>query len=162
MESYTHLLLRYGLNLIAILLLMLALYYPRHKKRALTVSAALFNSFAFAVLSVLSSVQFTVAAGFGLFAILALFTLRSEQIPKVDIAYFFGAISLAVITSIKGTELSFVVLMLCLLLIAVYFFDHPKLLPSTFKTRVTLMPIPADALGCPQTLHASLAGKIGG
>lgn len=50
----------------------------------------MFNVFAFSVLTILSTVQFSLAAGFGLFAILALFSLRSEQIGKIEISYFFG------------------------------------------------------------------------
>ncbi|WP_426038399.1 DUF4956 domain-containing protein [Cypionkella sp. TWP1-2-1b2] len=55
----------------------------------------------------MGAVQFSVAAGFGLFAILALFTLRSEPITKIEIAYFFGSIALAVITAVQGTVLPF-------------------------------------------------------
>lgn len=54
----------------------------------------MFNIFAFAVLTILSSVQFSLAAGFGLFAILALFSLQSEQIEKIEIAYFLERLPL--------------------------------------------------------------------
>jgi hypothetical protein len=57
---------------------------------------------------VLSKVEFGLAAGFGLFAILAMFTLRSEPIGKTEITYFFGSVAIAVICSVQGTTLPFV------------------------------------------------------
>ena len=73
-------LLRFGINLATMLLLVFGIYYRRYRDKELVIAAALFNVFIFGVLTILSSVQFSLAAGFGLFAILALFTLRSEQI----------------------------------------------------------------------------------
>lgn len=161
MITYPDLLLRFGLNLGSMIVLLFCFYYPRYRHKETTIAAALFNIFAFAVLSVLSSVQFSIAAGFGLFAILALFTLRSEQIDKSDIAYFFGAISIAVITSVTGTNLSFVVLMLAVVLIAVYVIDHPRILRSASQMRVTLDYIPQNLLSEPQALHGELSQRLG-
>jgi ABC-type polysaccharide transport system permease subunit len=69
--------IRFVLNLLGMMLLTFGMYYRRYRDKELVTAAALFNIFVFAVLTVLSSVNFSVAAGFGLFAILALFTLRS-------------------------------------------------------------------------------------
>src|SRR5690625_1406632 len=79
------LVLRFLLNLAAAGILLFALFWPRYRNKEITLAAALFNVFTFGVLSILSSVEFTIAAGFGLFAILALFNLRSETINKSDI-----------------------------------------------------------------------------
>lgn len=91
------LLARFMIDIAAMGVLIFGLYYRRYRDRELATTASMFNIFAFAVLTILSSVEFSVAAGFGLFAILALFSLRSEQIEKIEIAYFFGAIAVAVI-----------------------------------------------------------------
>ena len=71
---------RFGIDVLAMVALVFGMYYRRYRDKELVTAAALFNIFAFAVLTILSSVEFSVAAGFGLFAILALFSLRSEQI----------------------------------------------------------------------------------
>ena len=94
------LLLRFGIDIIAVVLLIYGLYYRRHHDKELVTTAVMFNFAAFGVLVVLSDVQFSVAAGFGLFAILALFRLRSEQFDKIEISYFFGAVAIAVICSV--------------------------------------------------------------
>ena len=91
-----------GLDIIGMTLLIFVLYYRRYHDKELVTAAALFNLFIFSVLAVLSSVDFSVAAGFGLFAILALFTLRSEPLSKIEMTYFFGSVAIAVICSIQG------------------------------------------------------------
>src|SRR5690625_4666972 len=101
----TELIARCLIDLGAMAVLLFGMFWTRYKNKEITLAAALFNVFTFGVLSILSSVEFSIAAGFGLFAILALFNLRSETINKSDIAYFFGSISIAVITSVGGTEL---------------------------------------------------------
>ena len=72
------LLARFMIDIAAMGVLIFGLYYRRYRDRELATTASMFNIFAFAVLTILSSVEFSVAAGFGLFAILALFsrTLR--------------------------------------------------------------------------------------
>ena len=109
-QSRLNLLAGFLIDLVAMLLLMMGIYYQRYGDKELVISGSLFNIFAFAVLTILSSVDFSVTAGFGLFAILALFTLRSEQITKTEITYFFGSIVIAVICSIQGTGLLFTLL----------------------------------------------------
>lgn len=161
MPDYLDLLTRFALNLTSVVVLLFAFYYPRYSHKETAIAAALFNIFAFAVLSVLSSVQFSVAAGFGLFAILALFTLRSEQINKSDIAYFFGSISLAVITSVHGTQIEFVILMLVIVLLAVYVIDHPRILRSASQMQVTLDFIPEKAVSNPDVLKHELYKRLG-
>lgn len=161
MTDYPDLIVRFGLDLVAMLILLFGFYYPRYSHKETTIAAALFNIFAFAVLSVLSTVQFSVAAGFGLFAILALFTLRSEQINKADIAYFFGSISLAVITSVQGTHLGFVLFMLLIVLLAVFIIDHPRILRTANEMRVTLDSIPEQLASDPLALKNEFAARLG-
>src|SRR5690625_3115756 len=158
---YPDLLSRFGLNLVSMAVLLFCFYYPRYRHKETTIAAALFNIFAFAVLSVLSSVEFSIAAGFGLFAILALFNLRSDQINKSDIAYFFGSVSIAVITSIAGTDLAFVVLMLAAVLLAVFVIDHPRILRTASQMQVKLDYIPDNLVSDPESLHRELSQRLG-
>ena len=87
--------LRFAINIVAMTILVFGLYYRRYRDKELATTASMFNVFVFAVLTVLSSIEFGVAAGFGLFAILALFSLRSEPLSKIEMTYFFGSVALA-------------------------------------------------------------------
>src|SRR5690625_7216837 len=88
----TELIARFLLDLGAMAVLLFGMFWPRDKNKEITLAAALFHVFTFGVLSILSSVEFSIAAGSGLFAILALFNLRSAPINKQDIAQFLGII----------------------------------------------------------------------
>jgi ABC-type antimicrobial peptide transport system permease subunit len=160
-EPYVELALRFFINFAAMLLLMLGIYYRRYGDKELVTAAALFNIFIFSVLTVLSGVNFSVSAGFGLFAILALFTLRSEQITKIEITYFFGSVSIAVICSIKGTTLPFVMITNTAVLISVFLLDHPFVLPSVNTLRITLDKIDEHALSNPELMCNDLSTRLG-
>jgi hypothetical protein len=153
--------LRFALNIAGMTLLVFGLYYRRYRDKELVTAASLFNIFAFGVLTILSSVEFSVAAGFGLFAILALFTLRSEQISKIEITYFFGSIAIAVITAVQGTTLPFVGLIIGAVLLGAWIMDHPRILASVDGVKITLDKIEHDALSDPARMKADLSKRLG-
>lgn len=153
--------LRFALNIVGMTLLVFGLYYRRYRDKELVTAASLFNIFAFGVLTILSSVEFSVAAGFGLFAILALFTLRSEQINKIEITYFFGSIAIAVITAVQGTTLPFVGMIIAAVLLGAWIMDHPRILASVDGVKITLDKIEHDALSDPARMKADLSKRLG-
>ena len=153
--------IRFAINVIAMMALVFGLYYRRYRDKELVTAASLFNIFAFGVLTILSSVEFSLAAGFGLFAILALFTLRSEQISKVEITYFFGSIAIAVICSIQGTELAFVGVIVSLVLLGAWALDHPRILQSADGVKITLDKIDPHALSDPEAMRKDLSHRLG-
>jgi hypothetical protein len=155
------LLVRFALDLLAMVLLVFGMYYQRYRDKELVTAAAMFNIFAFAVLTILSTVAFSIAAGFGLFAILALFSLRSEQISKTEITYFFGSISIAVICSVQGTTLPFVALVVVLILLGAWIVDHPAILRSSDGIKLTLDKIDPHALSDPEAMRADLSARLG-
>ena len=59
--------IRFVINTVAMTILMFGMYYRRYRDKELATTASMFNVFAFAVLTILSSVEFSIAAGFGLF-----------------------------------------------------------------------------------------------
>ena len=154
-------LIRFGIDVAAMVLLLFGLFYRRYRDKELVTTASMFNIFVFGVLTVLSSVQFSLAAGFGLFAILALFSLRSEQISKIEITYFFGSIAIAVICSVQGTTLPFVALVVTMVLLGAFFLDHPRILQSADSVRITLDRIDGHALSDPLEMGKELSGRLG-
>ena len=152
---------RFAINTVAIAFLIFFMYYRRYRDRELATTASMFNIFAFAVLTILSSVQFSLAAGFGLFAILALFSLRSEQIEKIEIAYFFGAIAIAVICSVQGTSLWMVISITLFVLLGAWILDHPKMLKSASSTKLTLDKIDPHVLSDTELMRAQLSKRLG-
>lgn len=152
---------RFGINTVSMTLLMFGMYYRRYRDKELATTASMFNVFAFAVLTILSSVEFSIAAGFGLFAILALFSLRSEAISKIEICYFFGSIAIAVICSVLGTGLGLVLMIVTFVLIAAWLLDHPSILQSAASAKLTLDRIEAHVLADPVQMRAELSARLG-
>jgi Domain of unknown function (DUF4956) len=152
---------RLPLDLAAMLLLVFGLYYRRYRDKELVTAAALFNVFIFSVLSVLSQVEFGLAAGFGLFAILAMFTLRSEPIGKTEITYFFGSVAIAVINSVQGTTPAFAASITALVVIGAWAIDHPRVLRSVDGIRITLDKIDHHVLTDPAAMRADLSQRLG-
>ena len=155
------LLARFMIDIVAMGVLIFGLYYRRYRDRELATTASMFNIFAFAVLTILSSVEFSVAAGFGLFAILALFSLRSEQIEKIEIAYFFGAIAVAVICSVVGTSLLMVFMITTFVILAAWVLDHPRMLKSAHGAKLTLDAIDPDILSDSAKTLQMLSDRLG-
>ena len=153
--------LRFLINTVAMTILIFLIYYRRHGDRTLATTAAMFNVFAFAVLGTLSSVEFGLAAGFGLFAILALFNLRSEQIGRIEIAYFFGSIAIAVICSIQGSSIAYVVAVSTIALLSVYVIDHPAVYAGSRAIKVTLDNIDPNILADPVAMNGVLSERLG-
>ena len=155
------LLARFMIDIVAMGVLIFGLYYRRYRDRELATTASMFNIFAFAVLTILSSVEFSVAAGFGLFAILALFSLRSDQIEKIEIAYFFGAIAVAVICSVVGTSLLMVFMITTFVILAAWVLDHPRMLKSAHGAKLTLDAIDPDILSDSAKTLQMLSDRLG-
>ena len=153
--------IRFFINTTAMFCLVFGLFYRRYHDKELATTAAMFNVFAFAVLTVLSSVEFSIAAGFGLFAILALFSLRSETISKIEISYFFGSIAIAVICSVLGTGLGLVALIVVFVILAAWLLDHPAILQSADSAKLTLDRIDAHMLADPERMRADLSDRLG-
>ena len=152
---------RFIIDTLAAITLIFLMYYRRYKDRELATTASMFNIFAFAVLTILSSVEFSIAAGFGLFAILALFSLRSEQIEKIEIAYFFGSIAIAVICSVQGTSLPLVISITLFILLGAWVFDHPKMLKSSKSTKLTLDKVDPHLLSDVELMRSQLSERLG-
>jgi Domain of unknown function (DUF4956) len=161
-DMIVELLTRFAIDLVAVVILAYAMYYRRYRDKTMVTAATIFNVFAFAVLVVLSTVEFGVVAGFGLFALLALFTLRSEPITKIEISYFFGSVSIAVITAVFGTSIPFVIFITVLALLGAYVFDHPKILKSTRSLKIVLDTIDREALADPVMMRSKLGARLGG
>jgi hypothetical protein len=149
------------LDLVGMTLLVFVLYYRRYHDKELVTAAALFNIFIFSVLAILSSVNFGVAAGFGLFAILALFTLRSEPLSKIEMTYFFGSVAIAVICSIQGGSHLFSATVVGLVIVGTYVIDHPKMLQSVGGAKITLDRIDQSLFSNPKAVRADLSTLLG-
>ncbi|WP_336646151.1 DUF4956 domain-containing protein [Microbacterium sp. USHLN186] len=91
-------------DLVAITLLAYVLYFRRHRRRDLLLSYVALNVGVLAVTIALSSVEVGIGLGIGLFGILSIIRLRSDQITQQEIAYYFVALALGLLAGLHPAE----------------------------------------------------------
>jgi hypothetical protein len=131
-------------DVVAIAALSVGLSYRRHGRRDLVVLQVVFNVGLFAAVAVIAAGDVAAAVGFGLFAVLSIIRLRAETLANADIAYFFAAIVLGLVTSVDlgGTHGNAVLAALVVAAPAVA--DHPRLLRRHERVDITFELLEAD------------------
>ena len=87
-------------DLVAIVLLVFGLFVPRHHRRDLVVAFLVVNVGVLAVMVSLSSTSVGVGVGLGLFGVLSIIRLRSEELTQHEVAYYFAALTLGLLSLI--------------------------------------------------------------
>src|SRR4051794_30958791 len=94
--SMPHMLL-YAADLVAIGLLTFGVYFPRHRRRDLVISYVGINAGVLAVSAALASSTVTAGLGLGLFGVLSIIRLRSNELDQHEVAYYFSALALGLL-----------------------------------------------------------------
>ena len=127
-----------GSDLVAIALLVGALYIPRHGRRDLVAAYIGVNVGVLAVTLLLSTSDSVGAGlGLGLFGVLSIIRLRSSSLAQGEVAYFFAALALGLLGGIK-THLIIVAILMALILASLWVGDHPALMRRNRNQVVTL------------------------
>ncbi len=149
--------LGFAMDLAAIITLAYGLYFRRHHRRDLLFAYVALNVGIFAVVSLLLVQRVDLAVGFGLFGVLAIIRLRSDEITQEEIAYYFVAIALGLVNAIAATWPLTALFLDVVLLTVMYVADHPRLLGRTRHQVVTLDVVHSD----PALLRADLESRLG-
>lgn len=128
----------YATDIVGITILAYFIYFRRHYRRDLLVSFVALNVGILAVMTVLSNVTVGVGLGLGLFSILSIIRLRSDQITQGEIAYYFISLTIGLVAGLHPSRLWIVPAMTAGLLVIMYIADHPKLLSNTRRQVITL------------------------
>ena len=127
-----------GADLVALAILVGALYIPRHGRRDLVAAYIGVNVGVLAVTLLLSSSNNVGAGlGLGLFGVLSIIRLRSSSLAQGEVAYFFAALALGLLGGIK-THLIIVTILMALILASLWVGDHPALMRRNRNQVVTL------------------------
>jgi len=91
------LLLMFILDIAAIGVMTFGLYFPRHRRKDMVVAYLAINLGLLAVTTALSSDGISIGIGFGLFAVLSIIRLRSEELDQPEVAYYFAALTIGLL-----------------------------------------------------------------
>jgi hypothetical protein len=147
-----------GIDLAAALVLSLGLYYRRHHRRDLVVAFLGVNVGVMTVAAVLGTAEVALGLGLGLFGVLSIIRLRSSEISQREVAYYFAALAIGLVSGLPQTDPWPVAGLIALVLVVLWAADHPAFLARTRHQLVRLDRAIADEA----ELRAELSQRLGG
>lgn len=118
------LIMRYVLNLFAMLVLIKFIYYRTYRKSNFISSFFLFNTIIFFVAFMLNKVEMTTGAAFGLFAVFSILRYRTDGISTKDMTYLFLSIAIGLLTSVSKGSLVEIAAIDFMILILTYLLEN--------------------------------------
>lgn len=119
-----------ALDLIAILVLTIGLYFPRHRRKDMLVAYLGVNIGVMAVALALSSATVGAGLGLGLFGVLSIIRLRSAELDHEEIAYYFAALAFGLLAGFQIEPDWLAPTLMGSMIVALFIGDHPRLFGS--------------------------------
>lgn len=137
--SYLEFFIRYGLNLLVIVIIVRLIYYPRHKNREFLFTFFLFNTVNFLICLLLSSAKLKMGFAFGLFAIFSILRYRTVTVPIREMGFFFISVTIGLINALavldSGTALIILLVSNAVIMVMVMLLDRSSTLQhQNYKT----------------------------
>ena len=146
-------------DLLAIALLVFGMFLPRHGRRDLVAAYLGVNVGVFAVAAALTASGVASAGvGLGLFGVLSIIRLRSEELTQTEIAYYFGALAIGLLAGLGAGAVPMIGALMALVVVTLWIGDHPRI--ATRSVRQTL--VLDRAHGDRSALHAHVERVLGG
>ncbi|CAB4533239.1 unannotated protein [freshwater metagenome] len=112
------------LNLVSIFVLVFMIYFRRHRRWDQVVGYVAFNISLFTVSAALgASGPINVGVGFGLFAVLSVVRLRSEESGQIEIGFTMVALVLGLMAGMPGMGFQIKIIFASLLVVTMFFID---------------------------------------
>lgn len=108
--DYAELLTRFGLNIVAIFILIRLIYYPTHKNKDFLFTFFIFN---FVIFVLLSTTKLKPGFAFGLLAIFSIMRYRTVTVPIKEMGYFFICLALGMINALSIVDDGWLVVICC-------------------------------------------------
>lgn len=147
-------------DLVAVLLLAFGLYFPRHRRRDMVVAILGINIGVLSVATVLSESTVTAGLGLGLFGVLSIIRLRSQELDQEEVAYYFSALALGLLGGITVEPSWLTPALMTSILAALFIGDHPRLFAKTRSQTVTLDAAYTDEAAMKARLETLLGGSV--
>ena len=152
---------RLALDLAAAGALIYGLFRRRHRRSDLCVVYAMFNVGLFLAVVVIAAGEVSVGVGFGLFAVLSIVRLRSEPFSNHELAYFFIAIVVALVTALDAGGLAVAAVLAAVAVGAAAVIDHDRLgHRAVRRTDVTLELVFGDQAALRRHLEERLDATV--
>lgn len=125
-------------NLVAILVLVFGLYVPRHRRRDLVAAYLGVNVGVMAVSAALLDSAVTAGLGLGLFGVLSIIRLRSDELAQHEVAYYFSALALGLLGGLSVGPAWLTASLMAAIVLVMWVGDHPRILPRNRRQVMVL------------------------
>lgn len=149
-----------GADLIAVLVLALAVYFPRHRRGDLVTAFIAVNVGVLAVTIALSSSAATVGLGLGLFGVLSIIRLRSAELGQHEIAYYFASLALGLLGGLGAGDPRLAVVLMGLLVAVIAVADSGLLQRGARQQIVVLDSAITDEAALVERLELVLDARV--
>lgn len=117
----------FAVDVAAIMVLVLGLFLSRHGRRELVVAFLSVNVGVMAIAAVLADSSVGAGLGLGIFGVLSIIRLRSQELAQHEVAYYFVALALGLLSGLVASLSAFYVIGMVALLLVIWVGDHPRL-----------------------------------
>lgn len=128
----------FAADLVAIAIVVFALYFPRHHRRDLVVAFLGVNIGVMAVANALSSTAATAGLGLGLFGVLSIIRLRSTELDQQEVAYYFASLALGLLGGLESNPIWLAPTLMAVIVVVLLVGDHPALFQNYRRQVLTL------------------------
>ncbi|GAA1725668.1 DUF4956 domain-containing protein [Brachybacterium phenoliresistens] len=128
----------YLADLIAVTVLAAGVYWPRHRRRDLVVAFFGINVGVLAVSALLANSAVTAGLGLGLFGVLSIIRLRSDELAQHEIAYYFATLALGLVGGLGITPIWMSLAFMALILVTMGIVDHPAIMARSRRQLIVL------------------------
>ena len=146
-----------GIDLAAMAILVFGLYFPRHRRADLVAAFMGVNVGVLAVAMILANSTVSAGLGLGLFGVLSIIRLRSDEITQHEIAYYFASLSFGLLLGMTSTPSIMVVGLVALILAVLAVADSQWIFGRYHNQQIQL----DRAITDPAELVAALEERLG-
>jgi hypothetical protein len=141
--------------------LLVGLFLHRHGRRDLVAAYVGVNVGVFAVATALTSSGIANAGvGLGLFGVLSIIRLRSEELSQTEIAYYFAALALGLLGGLGANDQALVGVLMAVVLVALWVGDHPRIANRSVRQTLVLDRAHGDRAALLAHVERVLGGQV--
>lgn len=152
--------LMFAIDLVAIAIVVFALYFPRHRRKDLVVAFLGVNVGVLAVADALNATEIGAGLGLGLFGVLSIIRLRSTELDQEEVAYYFSSLALGLLGGLTVGPDWLTPTLMGAIVAVLWIGDHPRLFAG-YRTQVmTLERAYTDEVALRGHLEQLLGGRV--
>lgn len=147
-------------DLVAISILTLGIYHPRHHRRDMVTAFFGINVGVFAVSAALANSAVGAGLGLGLLGVLSIIRLRSDELSQREVAYYFAALAIGLLGGLSPTPMWIAFAGMALVVAVMFVADSPRLATKSRNELVVVDRAIPDERELRLHLEAMLGGTV--